>query len=152
MKTILIASLLGLAASPAFARYLQTTAGDGKVVVADSVTSLQWTYDYSSSLNWQEALAYCEGLSYGGHSDWRLPNVNELRSLINVSRVLPASDFPNAGMDTFWSSSSFVGFPSGPSTNYGWIAHAWYVNFGDGNVSILYFSKSSYLTVRCVRP
>ena len=141
MKTILIACLLSLAASSAFAgRYGQTVGSDSKVVIADSVTSLQWTYDYSEGLPWKQALAYCEGLSYGGHSDWRLPIVNELRSLIYVSKVVPASDFPNAGTGWYWSSSSYVVYAD----------IAWVVDFGNGYVNR--DDKSNFNTVRCVRP
>jgi hypothetical protein len=30
---------------------------------------------------WDEAMAYCDSLDVGGQSDWRLPSINELRSL-----------------------------------------------------------------------
>ncbi len=46
-------------------------------------SGLEWQAYDATSLNWQEALAYCEGLAYAGHSDWRLPNVNELASLLD---------------------------------------------------------------------
>ena len=33
-------------------------------------------------LNYFEAEDYCQSLSLAGHSDWRLPNLDELRTLI----------------------------------------------------------------------
>lgn len=54
----------------------------------DPDTSLTWTSlkyykdDGSSGLAWDEALAYCSDLEEGGYTDWHLPNIDELRSLI----------------------------------------------------------------------
>jgi len=36
---------------------------------------------------WQDALAASENLNLAGHSDWRLPDINELRSLVDYSRT-----------------------------------------------------------------
>ena len=54
----------------------------------DPDTGLTWTSlkyykdDGSSGLAWDEALAYCSDLEEGGYTDWHLPNIDELRSLI----------------------------------------------------------------------
>ena len=37
-------------------------------------------------LNWQQALEWAEGLTYAGHSDWRLPSVKELQSIVDYTR------------------------------------------------------------------
>ena len=50
--------------------------GDG--TVTDLSTGLIWQQVASSEgMSWEEALAYCEGLSLGGYTDWRLPNKKE---------------------------------------------------------------------------
>ena len=48
-----------------------------------------------------------------GHSDWRLPNVNEMESLINAGEANSASwlyskGFTNVQSDRYWSSTSKV--------------------------------------------
>lgn len=68
--------------------------GDG--TVTDRATGLMWMTVDSGKLkagrgrdgrmNWQEALAWAEGLEYAGHSDWRLPNVKELQSIVDYTR------------------------------------------------------------------
>ena len=66
-----------------------------KQIVTDSITKLQWQDDSdarSVKKSWQGAISYCEDLSLGGYSDWRLPNKNELISIIDYSTYKPAMD------------------------------------------------------------
>jgi len=120
--------------------FTETTVA-GKVIVTDTVTGFQWTKEYASSLNWQSALSYCENLTYGGYTDWRLPNINELKTLIYDTSSSPASTFPQMASNSFWSSSSSTG-----STQY-----AWYVDFNNGYVTIINFNKTDTYYARCVR-
>ncbi len=53
----------------------------------DTTSGLTWLVDPAvttpyAGLTWQEAMDYCDTLACGGHDDWRLPTVTELRSLI----------------------------------------------------------------------
>jgi len=62
--------------------------------VTDQATSLMWTQDDSGvtvpeGMNWEEALAWVEtqnAAQYLGFSDWRLPNVKELQSILDYTR------------------------------------------------------------------
>jgi hypothetical protein len=48
----------------------------------DAATGLTWTNkDSDSELDWNGAKSYCQNLSLGGYSDWRLPIVDELRGI-----------------------------------------------------------------------
>ncbi len=60
--------------------------------VTDNMTGLMWAEDANGAgtLNWAAAVTYCTDLVLGGHSDWRLPNVNELLSLIDYAYEGPA--------------------------------------------------------------
>ena len=115
--------------------------GDG--TVTDTQTGLMWQKATApGTYTWQQALAYAEGLTLGGHSDWRLPNRNELQALVDYSRSAPSID-PVLASDTvtsdYWSSTTHV-------DNTG---SAWEVQFLGGIVR--YYPKSSSNYVRAVR-
>jgi hypothetical protein len=69
-------------------------AGDG--TIHDRATGLTWIQADSAGLgagsasdgtmDWGEALAWCEALEMSGAGDWRLPNAKELHSLVDYSR------------------------------------------------------------------
>ena len=84
----------------------------GDYIVTDDQFSLQWTKDYYASITeykitWGIALEYCEDLTYGRHDDWRLPNINELITLLDTSERQPASKFPGLPESlALWSSTT----------------------------------------------
>ncbi|MBT4286834.1 MAG: DUF1566 domain-containing protein [Deltaproteobacteria bacterium] len=116
---------------------------NGDSTVTDNTTRLIWQQqDDDGTRIWIEALSYCEGLSLASNSDWRLPNIRELESIVNASTSSPAINstyFPNTNSSTYWSST-----PNAPNSG-----HAWFVSFSDGRVS--YSGKSGSYYVRCVR-
>ena len=83
---------------------------NGDEIITDTKTGLVWQKNYTAEgyIYWKDSLSYCENSTYAGYSDWRLPNVNELMSLINYEERKPASDFPDmiAVYKYFWTSSS----------------------------------------------
>ncbi|MGD9974380.1 MAG: DUF1566 domain-containing protein [Desulfatirhabdiaceae bacterium] len=111
-----------LTAASLFAGYVN----NGNGTVTDTSTGLTWQQETpDNAMTWQQALAYCEGLSLGGHTDWRLPTKKELRSLVDYSRYNPAINttyFPDTAASWYWSSTTYA-----YNTNY-----AWYVYFDYG--------------------
>ncbi len=98
----------------------------------------------ASDYNWQNALAAGNGYSFAGYTDWRLPNKNELASIVEQRCHNPAINtaiFPATPSDWFWSSSPYAG------ASYS----AWYVNFGNGYVGDVGKHNYDYYRVRLVR-
>jgi hypothetical protein len=81
--------------------------GEGAETYAlDRSTGLIWQTVSTPSLDWYEALAHCEGLTYADQTDWRLPDFQELLSLHDLSRTaLPTTSLPGGASETLWSSS-----------------------------------------------
>ena len=78
-----------------------------KNIVTDNETGLIWQGSASeSTVTWQQALEYCENSEYAGYTDWRLPNINELLSILNFEKRYSATDFPTSiPSNYFWTSS-----------------------------------------------
>ncbi|MCF6243460.1 MAG: DUF1566 domain-containing protein [Sulfurovum sp.] len=113
-------------------------------IVTDSITKLQWQDDtISEELSWERAIEECAALDLGGFTDWRVPNIRELHSIVDDTRANPAITlvFQNTAQDNYWSSTT-----KADSTRYAFV-----VRFDSGNSD--YYSKSSYYKkyVRCVR-
>ncbi|MBN1315657.1 MAG: DUF1566 domain-containing protein, partial [Anaerolineales bacterium] len=125
-------------------------------VVADNLTGLVWLqdanclkteeYEYDGLVTWPEALDFIAGITAtgpysncaAGFSDWRMPSLLEMQSLIDYGYYDPA--VPNAQGDGkwtegdpffnlqshyYWTGSSYVHEPS----------RAWTVVTTDGNVN-----------------
>jgi len=126
-----------------------TDLGDG--TVTDAGTGLMWmqeTADINADGNiddndkviWINALSYCENLTLGNHSDWRLPDIQELRSLVDYNRYDPVTDpFFSSVPFRYWSATTVASNTE----------EAWGILFKDG--SDVWSNKSVPCYVRCVR-
>ncbi len=103
--------------------------GDG--TITDTDTHLMWSQAPSIAKSWNDALVYAEVLTLGGSSDWRLPNIKELHSLVDITRATATATttsacinralFPTVTATGYWSSTSVK--TTTPS-------EAWLVDFG----------------------
>lgn len=64
--------------------------------ITDNLTGLMWVKDLDmvnggATLDWATALTLADSGTWCGYSDWRMPNINELRSLVNYGYVSPAN-------------------------------------------------------------
>ena len=148
------ALLLLLSLSPAAnAAFIDN--GDG--TVTDTVTGLMWDQcsqgqsgsacatGAATEMTWSAALTAVVtaiNANYKGHVDWRLPNKNELESLVDIAAA-PAIDstaFPATWLNgPYWSSTTYT-----PNT-----AGVWVVEFYYGQ--LFFRGKAGSHAVRLVR-
>ena len=124
--------------------------GDG--TITDTHTGLVWEklsddgsiHDTDTFFNWTEAFAKVAALNdvgFAGHADWRMPNVNELRSLASYGLLGPAvsATFHSACASgcsveqcsctrsgSYWSSTTYAEQKT----------RAWFVYFFSGTASV----------------
>ena len=123
---------------------------DNGLTVTDAVSSLEWQKEVKGPMAWQDALAYADNLLLAGKSDWRLPNKNELRSLLDYSTFNPAIGKVFAVTTPPWGGNYWTSTSSSEAYIWGGPAYAWPIGFGDGPWGI-YGNKSTDYYVRVVR-
>lgn len=106
-------------------RFVAKTIGSDDVVI-DLATGLMWAANGNAAGcnngdtgNWNVAIDYPLALDFAGFTDWRLPNINELISIINYSVSNPSINgtfFPNTGSDKYWTSTNYL--PTGQNRFY----------------------------------
>lgn len=114
----------------------------GSNTVIDQGTGLEWQKGGDATpRNWQDALAYCEDLSLDSQTDWRLPNIRELKSIVDIRRFYPAVDPVFTSQSAYyWSATTVTNYPA---------TSAWTVSFANGDDN--WYVKTNTYPVRCVR-
>lgn len=96
-------------------RFVDNTDG----TVTDIQTGLMWVKDANqasvSPSIWSSAVSGVAGIATGGYHDWRLPNVRELESLLDISQDAPClpveylTKFSNVQSNLYWTSTTYAG-------------------------------------------
>jgi len=139
-----------------------TYTDNGDWTITDNKTGLMWkkcplgldlddcSRGAALSLNWSDAMRAAGSVNDdNGYTDWRIPNKNELNSLVEYACSLPAINstfFPNGptienAYGNYWTSTPLVDDGN----------KVWYINFQSGGPSLTNVSKDSRLFVRLVR-
>lgn len=127
--------------------------------------SLQWSEKSPSPMNWDDAVEYCKNLNEGDHNDWKLPNIDELRTLIKAPETISGgkcqiSEKAGKLSDQDWTEADcYVGVSKLGDTNIFWSSsvlsdkpdRAWELGFANGAMNSNYKYKSGNNYVRCVR-
>ena len=96
----------------------------------------------ASQITWQDALQASVNASDGGYTDWRVPNVKEIATIVEKSCVEPSLNeavFPASSSENFWTATTVMGTDTA----------AWGVAFYIGNINTK--EKLLDLHVRFVR-
>ena len=124
---------------------------DGTVI--DKKTNLMWKQcsqgltgndcqGNPSTFTWVESLLEAENHGFAGFNDWRVPNIKELRSIVELSCKEPSINeniFPNTRPWYYWTSS-----PYSRDSN-----HTWRITFNSGGDFL--FGRDGLYFVRLVR-
>ncbi|MBD3251338.1 DUF1566 domain-containing protein, partial [Candidatus Uhrbacteria bacterium] len=113
---------------------------NGNGTVTDASSGLTWQQgDSGSGMDWGDALSYCEQLSLGGATDWRLPNAKELQYIVDYTRSPDTTG--SASIDAMFSSTQITNEAGQPDYPFYWTGtthvksngmgdNAAYVSFG----------------------
>jgi hypothetical protein len=105
---------------------------NGDDTVTDHFSGLMWTINANKAngkVDWEQAISGAGTCNDGRYTDWRLPNRNELESLIDLGRYDPAlptgHPFNSVQPTYYWTSTT-------PANNED---HAWIIHFYIGFVT-----------------
>jgi len=115
---------------------------NGNDTITDRATGLMWEKVPSPTnkvfFGW---IGYAKALTLGGYTDWRVPNINELSSLVNYS------NFYNAAYLPFFTNITYMIYVS--STTYAiFNDYIWCIEFYDG-ISRTVLGSNSYRCICC---
>ena len=122
LSIIIIISAMALLAGASYTVY------ETKGIILDNSTGLYWTRcsitfndlpssginctGYNQRFRWTDAISVCSRLDFGGRSDWRLPSIKELQSIVKYNttniNIISFNEnvFPGTSLDHYWSSTT----------------------------------------------
>jgi len=108
------------------------------VSVTDQATGLIWEKSDQTADDFDDAISVCESATTGDFTDWRLPNIKELHSILDYTRSPSATSSPAIDTDAF-NSTSFINEAGDTDWGAYWTSSALLNYLGRGN-------KGAYIT------
>lgn len=140
------------------------TFNDINGTIYDTVTELKWARcawgqewnadkktcnQFPIKLNWQDALITANDLDYGNETEWRLPDIKELMSIIDFQCFIPPLNTtifpqPPASLDNgLWSSTPVQTDPVNASDSEG--VKIWFIDVGEGKVKKRLWNQTNFV-------
>lgn len=145
-----------------------TDTADSSSSSCKTIDGYMWSSESSSKMEWDDAVSYCDNLTECGYSNWHLPTISELRTLIqNCSGTVTGGscDVTDSCLSYDCKNDACIGCSYDSSGKYSklgdssWLwsssalsgdtDNAWFVSFSYGYVLFIY--KTYGNNVRCVR-
>ena len=125
---------------------------NGDETITDQATGLMWTQNDSGyykarteadgTLNWQEALEWVQEMNdeaFLGYSDWRLPDVKELQSIVDYSKATILTG--DAAIDDLFYSTPIINYFGEDDFGYYWSG----TTHNDTSASPTEYNAASYV-------
>ena len=114
---------------------------NGDQTISDAATGLMWQKTDAQSTDFDNAIAGCINASTAGYSDWRLPDIKELHSIVDYSRSPDTSS--SAAINPIFSSTGLIN--EGGQSDYGYYwsstTHVAYTGNNGQNGSYMCFGR-----------
>lgn len=112
--------------------------------ITDNATGLMWMQDDNGEgLTWEEALSYAENKEFAGYSDWRLPTIKELQSIVDYTRSPETSS--SAAINKLFNCTQIINEAGEADFPYFWsgTTHAnWLTGQSGGNAAYISFGRA----------
>ncbi|PCJ43179.1 MAG: hypothetical protein COA99_07820 [Moraxellaceae bacterium] len=114
---------------------------NGDNTISDSATNLMWQEDDGDSTDWDAAVTACESATTATHTDWRLPNIKELHSIVDYSKS-PDTD-NDAAIHSAFNTTSITNEENFTDWGYYWSSTSHKDYYGNGaNAAYISFGRA----------
>ena len=102
----------------------------------------------AQKIDWFDAQTACKNFRLAGFNDWKLPTIDELKTLI----IKEEAGYNSPQNILFQPKKDYWGFYCSDSTYVGYDGNAWFIGYVDFDLGYShYYHKNSYIYVRAVR-